>query len=233
MLLIGHRGACGYAPENTLLSFEKAIELGVDMIEFDVYALPTGELIIIHDDKVDRTTDGEGFVVDKSFDELRALTLDHDQKIPTLQEALAYINKRVPVNIELKNTGSGVACAKILKEFITNEGWSASMFLVSSFNHLEIIAFRKALPGVKIGALMGALPIDFAAFAERAGADVAIIDAELLTHEFVEDAHARGLELYVYTCVFNDVDRVPRVRKFGVDGMFVNFPDKAREVISV
>jgi glycerophosphoryl diester phosphodiesterase len=70
---IGHRGACGYAPENTLLSFQKAIELNVDMVELDVYVCKTGELVVIHDEKVDRTTNGHGYVMEKTFEELRSL----------------------------------------------------------------------------------------------------------------------------------------------------------------
>ena len=73
MLKIGHRGAAGYAPENTLLSFQKAMDLGVDMIELDVYVCKTGELVVIHDEKVERTTNGTGYIREKTFSELRSL----------------------------------------------------------------------------------------------------------------------------------------------------------------
>jgi glycerophosphoryl diester phosphodiesterase len=72
-LKIGHRGAAGHAPENTLLSFQKAMDLGVDMIELDVYVCKTGELVVIHDEKVDRTTNGTGYVREKTLDELKIL----------------------------------------------------------------------------------------------------------------------------------------------------------------
>src|SRR6056297_2287931 len=105
VLKIGHRGAMGYEPENTLRSFKKAIELNVDMVELDVYVCSSGELVVIHDDKVDKTTNGKGYVSEKSFDELRKLDAGMGEKIPTLQEVLDLIDKRAKVNIELKGKG--------------------------------------------------------------------------------------------------------------------------------
>jgi len=102
-LKIGHRGAMGYQPENTLISFEKAIQLGVDMIEMDVEKCKTGELIIIHDQKVDRTTNGEGYVADFSFEEIKKLDAGNGEKIPTVQEVLNLVKNRVKINLELKN----------------------------------------------------------------------------------------------------------------------------------
>ncbi len=101
-LKIGHRGACGYEPENTLRSFKRALDLQVDMVEFDVYTLAGGEIVIIHDDKVNRTTNGHGYVLDKNFEEIRKLDAGQGEKIPTLEEALDLIDKKCQVNIELK-----------------------------------------------------------------------------------------------------------------------------------
>ena len=116
MIRIGHRGAMGYEPENTLRSFKKALALKVDMIEFDVYVCKTGEVVVIHDDKVDRTTNGKGYVVQKTLQELTSLDAGKGEKIPLLEEALDCINKKVQVNIELKGEGTAEPVYKIIQK---------------------------------------------------------------------------------------------------------------------
>ena len=105
-LIIGHRGACGYEPENTLVSFARAVNMGVDMIELDVYACKTGELVVHHDDTVDRMTNGHGNVIDMSFAELRSLKVAGIEQIPTLSEVIDLIDHKVPIDIELKGPGT-------------------------------------------------------------------------------------------------------------------------------
>ena len=102
LLKISHRGACGYEPENTLASFKKAIEINADMIELDVHVCKTGEVVVIHDEKVNRTTNGKGYVSQKNLESLKKLDAGKGKKIPTLIEVLDLVNKRVKVNIELK-----------------------------------------------------------------------------------------------------------------------------------
>jgi glycerophosphoryl diester phosphodiesterase len=99
MKIIAHRGASGYEPENTLASFRKAIQLGADMVEFDVHALPTGEVVLIHDHRLNRTTNGRGYVLKQSFDELRSLDAGAGESIPTVEEVLRLVDRQLPVNI--------------------------------------------------------------------------------------------------------------------------------------
>ena len=99
---VGHRGAAGHEPENTLRSFRKALDLGADMVELDVHLCGTGELVVIHDETVDRTTDGSGSVRDMPFHELRGLDAGKGERIPTLREVLDLLEGRAGVNIELK-----------------------------------------------------------------------------------------------------------------------------------
>src|SRR5438034_11529438 len=101
MLRIGHRGAAGHAPENTLLSLRKAVELGVDIVEFDVQRTRDGELVLLHDKRVDRTTDGKGYVRDFSFQELRRLDAGLGQRIPTLREAIDAVRGSAQLMIEI------------------------------------------------------------------------------------------------------------------------------------
>lgn len=230
MKIIGHRGACGHKPENTLASFKKALELGVDMIELDVYALPSGEVVVIHDDKVDRTTDGHGYVLDFTLEDLRSLDAGNGEMIPLLTEVLDLINKQVPINIELKGVGTATKVANIINRYKRDLGWKNEHFFISSFNHIELQAFKNLIPEINIGALVGHIPVDYAAFAEDLGAFSANLNAEFTTTEYVTDAHARGLKVYVYTV--NDESEVKRMQTLGVDGIFTNYPDKTRAYLN-
>ncbi len=138
MLRIGHRGACGYEPENTLRSFNRALQLRVDMVELDVHVCRSGEIVVIHDSKVDRTTGGTGYVADKTLDELRTLDAGKGEKIPTLQEVLTLVNRKVKVNIELKGTGTAKPVFQLLEKHVRELGWSYGDFLISSFKPIPI-----------------------------------------------------------------------------------------------
>lgn len=226
MKIIGHRGAAGHEPENTLISFKKALDLGVDMIELDVYVLESGELVLMHDNKVDRTTNGAGYVTDYSFSELRKLDAGHGERVPLLTEVLDLIDKKVPVNIELKGLGTAKSVAALIQLYKDKKGWTDDLFLVSSFNHIELAEFIKLMPSIKTGALSEGILLGYSEYAERLGSSYANLSAEFITPELVDDAHKRNLEVYVYT--INDESEVARMNDLGVDGIFTNFPDQAR-----
>lgn len=221
---IGHRGAMGYEPENTLLSFKKALELGADAVELDVYVCKTGELVVIHDDKVDITTNGKGYVMEKTFDELRILNAGKGEKIPTLREVFDLINRKIKINIELKGVGTAKPVSDLIEDYVGNNGWKYDDFFVSSFNHYELSEFKKINPNIKIGALIVGIPIGFAEFAEKMNADSVNLCVEFINQEFVDDAHRRGMKVYVWTV--NDADEIKRIKSLSVDGIFSNFPDR-------
>ena len=223
MILIGHRGAMGYAPENTLKSFKKALELNVDMVELDVYRCKTGELVVIHDDRLERTTNGIGYVEDKTFIDLRELDAGEGEKIPLLTEVLDLIDKRVSINIELKGIDTAEGVAEIIQEYIAR-GWSYDDFLVSSFNHHELFRIKQLLPEIRIGALFIGLPITYAQFAQDLNAYSLNISIEFINQDFINDAHTRGLKVYVFTV--NHPEDMIRLRVWGVDGVFSNVPDQ-------
>lgn len=223
-LKIGHRGAMGYKPENTLASFQKAIDLKVDVIEFDVYQCKTKELVIIHDDKVDRTTNGTGYVQEKSLSQLQKLNAGQGQKIPLLTQALDLIKRQAKVNIELKGSKTAEPVAKTIKNYINKENWQPQDFLISSFNHYEIKKFKKFLPNIKTGALITGIPIDYSNFALKAQADSVNLNLEFINQKFVKHAHQNNLKVFVYTV--NDLDDIARMKKLKVDGIFSNYPDR-------
>jgi glycerophosphoryl diester phosphodiesterase len=231
MLLIGHRGCPTYEPENTLRSFARALELGADMLEFDVFALPSGEVVVFHDRYLQRTTDGEGLLLHHSFRELRKLDAGLGEKIPTLQEVLDLVDRQVPVVVELKNRDSAEPVARILDEYIQMRGWRAKDFIVSSFFHAEVNDFKnKCMPGVRIVVPTGVLPIDLAAYADDFDAYGITPDIEYVDQAFVDDAHRRGLKVFVFT--IDSYEDTQLMVRLGVDGIFTNAPDVSRAALN-
>ncbi|MFH1644255.1 MAG: glycerophosphodiester phosphodiesterase family protein [bacterium] len=223
MQIFGHRGACGYEVENSLSSFKKAIELGVDGIELDVYKCKSGELVVIHDDKIDRVTNGKGYVSDFTLDELKNFNLKNGEKIPTLNEVLDLINKRVVVDIELKGDGTGILVANLIKKYVQEKGWSYDNFLVTSFNQYELLNFSKQCGGVKIGAIISGIPIGYAQFAKDMNADFVVLSKSFINKNFIDDAHKKGLLVFVYT--INDASDFEKIKNLNVDAIFSDYPD--------
>jgi glycerophosphoryl diester phosphodiesterase len=222
-LCIGHRGARGHAPENTLLSIDTGIRMGADMIEFDVQRCED-ELVVIHDPRLERTTNGQGRVGDVALSYLRGLDAGQGQQIPTLQEVLDLAEARVALNIELKSAaGTASRVATILREALA-DGWSTSQFLVSSFHLPELYEFKQAAPEIPIAALVCGVPLDWAACAVELGAHALNISAEFADERLLHDAHARGLKVYVYTV--NHPDDMRILRDAGFDGVFSDYPDR-------
>ncbi len=219
---IGHRGAAGHLPENTLASIRKAVELNVDMVEIDVYYIDN-KLVLIHDDRVDRTTDAEGYVWNFSFDQLRKLDAGNGEKIPTLQEVVEIIPPHIDINIEIK----GRTATRPVIEFINQYAKTSqdkNRFLVSSFIHQELKLVKKLDKNIHIGALCCAEPLKLSKFAEKLKAYSVNPSIEFVTSEFVKDAHMRGLKVYAYTV--NHPDDIQRMHEMGVDGVFSNYPDR-------
>jgi glycerophosphoryl diester phosphodiesterase len=222
LLCIGHRGAMGHAPENTLLSIRKALELGTPCIEMDVYSVD-GHLVVFHDSRLERTTNGRGYLLDQQFDDLRALNAGNGEKIPTLKEAFETIHLKAAVNIELK----GPDTAGPVTEFISGmreTGWNDDLLLVSSFNHRELSLVRRLDSRIKLGAMMVGLPVDDAAFAESLDAYSVHLSLEFIDRRFVKDAHARGLRVFVFTIDLSE--DIEKMRELGVDGVFTNYPER-------
>ncbi len=224
-LSIGHRGARGHAPENTLLSIDTGIRLGAQMVEFDVQLHPSGALLVIHDLRLERTTNGSGRVVDRSFDYIRGLDAGKGQHVPTLEEVLDLVDQRVAVNIELKTAGgTAEGVAKVVRRYL-DDGWPAERFLVSSFHLPELELFRQAAPEIPIGVLLCGVPLEWAAEAGELSAQALNISEEFADERLIGDAKARGMKVYVYTV--NERDEIERLRKLGVDGVFSDFPERA------
>lgn len=232
MFKIGHRGARGYAPENTLASFKKAIELGVDAIELDVQLCKSGELVVMHDDTVDRTTDGSGLVKKMKLKELKELDAGMGERIPTLEEVLDLVNRRVKANIELKGPKTAKPAMKLIDEYVKNKGWSLDDFIISSFKRKELKEARSFNPTIQIGVLISKPRLidrwSFR-FAQKIRARFICPGKKLVTKRFVCKAHKYGLKVFVWTA--NDPKDIKKLIKAGVDGIFSDYPDRLTKTV--
>ena len=228
MLIFAHRGASADAPENTLLAVELALIQQADGIEIDVYQLGN-QLVVIHDKWVSRTTNGNHSLTDYTLEKLQTLDAGQGQFVPTLWQVLQQVQGQCLMNIEVK----GVHDVSLINEYITkavNElNFKPEQFIVSSFNHHLLLAFRSIAPTIKIGALTGSNPLDHARFAEELQAYSVNADISFVDQAFVVDAHKRGLKMFAYTV--DEAEDLLRLQAWGVDGVFSNGPAKAKLVL--
>ena len=224
-LCIGHRGARGHEPENTLRSVRRALDLGAHGIEIDVWFVD-GELVVIHDATLDRTTSGRGDLSRKSFAELRALDAGQGERIPTLREVFETVDRRAFINIELKGRRTAGPVGALIAEFVEQRGWRYEDFVVSSFHRAELRAMSD--PRIPI-ALLLTRPTRLSMLSARSVRARFVNPAlRYVTRRFVEDAHRRGLRVFVYTV--NEPADIARMREWGVDGVFTDYPERALEI---
>jgi glycerophosphoryl diester phosphodiesterase len=223
LFCFGHRGARGHEPENTVRSIRRALELGADGVEMDVHFVD-GHLVVIHDDTLNRTTNGRGRLAGKTFTYLRSLDAGLGEPIPTLAEVFDAVNRRAVINIELKGRHTAAPVVALIAEYVKRHGWGFDDCLVSSFDHARIQEARQLCPEIRIGALILKTPRGLARFAEDLGAWSLHADKRCLTPKLVEDAHRRGLKVYVFTV--NEPEEIVRMRALGVDGVFSDFPER-------
>jgi glycerophosphoryl diester phosphodiesterase len=224
---IAHRGASGTFPENTLAAFRGAIEAGAQMCELDVQLSGDRAVVVMHDDTVDRTTDGHGAVADLTLEDLRRLDAGARKKggapsgerIPTLDEVFAAVAGRCALNVELKEAGFEREVAAIMRK------WNAvGDSMVSSFDWRALETMRAADPDIMVGVLAekGAEKLIDAALRMCAYAVNPRFD--MVTGEFCERAHRGGLMVLTWT-----VD-APELMRYlidaGVDGIMTNFPER-------
>lgn len=218
----GHRGACGHAPENTLLSMKKAIELGVDGFEFDIQLSKDGEPVVIHDETLDRTTNGHGLVSSHSYAELQQFDAGHGEKIPHLNDVFALAAGKCELFIELKADAASVV-EKTIRAWV-DKGWKYEHVRVVSFNHLQLVEIRRLNPLIQTGALLVGIPVSLAEFAEEAGAISINPCIEHINQQLVDDAHRRGLEVISWTV--NEPHAIAHAKALGIDGACSDYPER-------
>ena len=228
--IVGHRGASGHRPENTLASFALAAELGADLVECDVHLSADGVPVVIHDDTLDRTTSGRGPVTARTLAELKTLDAGLGETVPTLDELLTWCRDHLPLSIEIKNgpvyhRGLPDRVIELLRKHGVVERAS-----VISFDHLAVQRAKQLEPRLAAGVLFAARPVDAPALARAAGADILLPHWAFATPELVEPAHAAGLAVSVWTV--NDETALRAALAAGVDAVATDYPDRIRAALS-
>jgi glycerophosphoryl diester phosphodiesterase len=225
-LNIGHRGAMGHETENTLASIQKALDLNVDMIEIDVFKITSGEIVVFHDEEIDRLTNGSGAIESLNLNAIKNLTVKGNHKIPLLIEVLDVIDHKVPVNIELKGPGTSEGVLEIINSYIENRGWSLNDFLISSFNWEELKDMRTINKDIEIAVLTEANPLDAIDIAEELDAVAINPNYMSLTKGNVSKIRNHGFKIYTWTV--NDAEQISKMKSLGVDGIFTNYPERVK-----
>lgn len=230
VLRVGHRGAKGHAPENTFASFNLAVQMGVSAVETDVHLSHDGEVVLIHDHTVDRTTDGHGYVKDLTLAALKELDAGAwfdprfaGERIPTLGELLGWAKGRVAVAIEIKNGPiyySGIA-GKVIR--LLREHDMLGEALLISFDHLVLREAKMLAPEVASGLLYVARLVDPVGAAHASGASALHPNWAFVTPDLVETAHAAGLAVSPW-CP-NDAPTLRALTAMGVDSIGTDYPE--------
>lgn len=225
-LVIGHRGAMGHETENTLASIQKAMDLGVDMIEIDVFKIQSGEIVVFHDYTVDRLTNGPGKIEEYNIFDLKKLIVRGGHKIPVLQDVLKVIDNKVALNIELKGSGTADKVNFIMNYYIEKNNWSPANFLISSFNWDELREMRKYNPNVAIAVLTEDNPLDAIPVAKELNAVAINPYFKKLDIEVANEIRDAGFKIYTWTV--NEPKDIDAMKQIGVDGIITNFPERVQ-----
>jgi glycerophosphoryl diester phosphodiesterase len=235
MLVVAHRGSSGNAPENTLAAFELALESGADVIECDVRLTRDEEVVIFHDRTLDRTTNGTGRVQDKPLEELKKLdagswfsTKFKGEAIPTLREALQFLDGRAFLNIELKADArdhqTNVRLQNRVLETVRDTKAEHRMFL-ASFNHRLMYEIKSRHPELRTAIIYKAVR-DFASrpsrLVSRARADAFVCGRWWLWRNLLEDLQNHRIPVFVYTV--NSERDAKMMKQLHIDGVITNFP---------
>jgi len=216
--IIGHRGARGIEPENTMGSYRKAIELKVDYIECDVHKTKDGKIVLIHDHTVDRTTNGKGLVSDFSFDEIRKLDAGKGEKIPTLQELLDLARGKVKLHIELKDETATEDTVRILEK----NDMIQQVFLTCG-NTSTLKKVRELNTSISLEHIFGQPPENAIELALSVGAKRVSCHISHLTKEFVQKAHQNGIQVIAWPP--NTLEEAKKAIECNIDLICTDRPD--------
>jgi len=224
MLKIAHRGAKAYEPENTLQAFQKALDLQSDGIELDVHLSSDGHIIVIHDETIDRTTNGKGLVNAFSLSELKSFLIDEKYQIPTLNEVFDLVDKKCLINIELKGLGTAPKVISLIEEYISEKKWNYNNFIISSFEWNMLQETSSLNPNIPIGVLTEENIDTALAFAESIKAKAINPDFQLLNKENVQQIQEKGFLVFPWTV--NSKEDIQKIKSYIVNGIISDNPDK-------
>lgn len=221
-ILIAHRGASGDYPENTLLAFREALKARTTWLELDVQLSSDGQLVVIHDTRLQRTTSGRGVVKHKTLAQLRQLDAGWGEPIPLLSEVLDLAAGRASVNIELKGAGTALPVAGLLKERGQAPSAAGDSVLVSSLSEEELSLFAREQPQIRVAPVADRVDECLWRLADELDAWSVHVEKSCITKGVIAQARQSGRKLLAYTV--NDAETLQRFRQAGLDGVFTDFP---------
>jgi glycerophosphoryl diester phosphodiesterase len=224
MDIVGHRGACGHAPENTLKAFAKGMALGCQRLELDVQVSADSIPVVIHDATVDRTTNGKGAVESLTLAELKSLDAGDGEKIPTLEQVMRLCRNKVDLQIELKAKNSPPLVAELIKRH-----WNKQGVVITSFDLRLLDQFAAILPDIPRGLLNKEPDFDMIAAAEKHGHKWICPRADIVNPQLIENAHGVGMLVYVYHV--NNRGMAERLIRWGADAIGTDFPEMVSELV--
>ena len=224
LVIIGHRGAKGHLAENTLPSISKAIELGVDGIEIDIFKCASGELVVFHDKTLEKLTNSTGYIEELVLDSIRRIEVLNGYSIPTLEEVLDLINGRVFLNIELKGSSTAKKTSELLRTYFKSKTWSPEKIIISSFDWYELKIFRQNNDEVPIAILTEDDPLDAIPIGLELKAIALNPDFKTLNQKNVEKIHKAGFKIFPWTV--NKIEDSITIKNLGVDGIITDFPER-------
>ena len=233
MFCFAHRGASGEEPENTLRAFKKAIDQGAQGIEFDV-RWAGDEIIVIHDDTLERTSNGVGTIYDKPLSTLRRLDVGKGEKVPTLDEVfnlVGTVDRRVCLNIEIKDENAAIQSAKKVDCYVKHKGWQYDDILLSSYNFswlAEVHRYNAKIPLAVVFDDCVDVALDFA---RSINAVVVHPHLPIIGESLVKKIHQQGFNVNVFTV--NTLSDIARMHRISVDGVFSDFPARVVQFTAV
>ncbi|MEN8158886.1 MAG: glycerophosphodiester phosphodiesterase family protein [Myxococcota bacterium] len=230
-LVIAHRGASAYRPENTCAAYELAVQQDADMIEIDLHTTRDGVVVVAHDAELERIG-GEGEIGDVTLEGLRRLDAGGGEPVPTLDEVLDRFGARIPFNLELKQAGAGPypgLPAATLEAVRSRALFGATLF--SSFYDLVLHELRSLSAEARLALLISPrAPRGWLERAQTLGAEAVNPERSLVDRALVEQAHGAGLAVYVFTV--DPEAEMQQMLDLGVDGLFTNVPDRMRRLLA-
>ena len=248
VMVIAHRGASGYAPENTLSSFKKAMVLGADILELDVHLTADDSVVVMHDYNVKRTTNGTGDILSMNFVDVKKLDAGSwygaefaNEKVPTLAEVLALVNGKTKVLIELKWPSKGIYPALVEKVVqIIHEYNAESWVILQSFEIEYLEQAAKIAPHLNQQQLVfgksGIIPFyfdrvpKFGEFSPQKESTSINMFYMYINRTFINDMHQKQKKVYAFTP--NNENDMKKLINIGVDGLITNFPDIALKALN-
>ena len=225
ILNIGHRGAKGHVAENTIASIHKAIELGADGIEIDVFQCKSDEIVLFHDKTLEKLTNGDGNIEDKNLEELRKLkVLNSSYSIPTLEEVLKSIGKDVFLNIELKGRNTAEGSLNLIKKYVERNKIEFNNILFSSFNWEELKDLRSLSDKVQLALITEQDPLLAIDYALKLKAVAINPNYKDLNEQIISKINEKGLKIYTWTV--NSKIQIDRLKFLNVNGIITDFPDR-------